>query len=369
MGDSVIGGDGMPCRVVYVSAKTQQDCVLLTFDRGVTIKCATSHPWLVLHPAARFPTRHSHGKVETNPRFDRWEVLASQAMFATSATFSRPRRRFLIPATMAVQMEAQDLPVDPYLLGVLLGDGCLRNGGTHISTADQEIVEAVRSALPSGVGIRSMGRYDYAIVVLGGKGHGQGGGFAGRGNPLTNSLRSLGVHGALSGDKFVPDKYLFNTPAVRLAVMQGLLDTDGGIAPTHGAIEFSSTSPYLTSAIEYLVASFGGKTFTEKRITRFTDKHGQRKNGAESFRTRIRLPQVVPFRLSRKVERLVRPVSTCDERILWAMEEVGSADCTAIEVDSASRTILIGCGVVAHDCTVPLNRSNVLGAQLTPAFT
>jgi hypothetical protein len=186
---------------------------------------------------------------------------------------------------------------------------------------------------------------------------------------LTNLLRSLGVHGALSGGKFVPDKYLFNTPAVRLAVMQGLLDTDGGIAPTHGAIEFSSTSPYLTSAIEYLVASFGGKTFTEKRTTRFTDKDGQRRNGAESFRTRIRLPQVVPFRLSRKVERLVRPVSTCDERVLWAMEKVGSADCTAIEVDSASRTILIGCGVVAHDCTVPLNRSSVVDTQLTPAYT
>jgi hypothetical protein len=256
---------------------------MLTFDRGVTIKCGTSQPWLVLHPAARFPTRHSHGKVEPNPRFDRWEVLQSQTMLATAGTFSRPRRRFLIPATAAVQMETQEVPIDPYLLGVLLGDGCLRNGTTSISTSDHEIVDAVAAALPSDVEVRYLGRYDYGLVVAGGKAHGQGGGFAGRGNPLTNLLRGLGVHGLLSRDKFVPEQYLFNSPAVRLAVMQGLLDTDGGVAPTQGAIEFSSTSPYLTSAVEYLVASFGGKSATHKRITRFTDKHGQMRVGAESF--------------------------------------------------------------------------------------
>lgn len=113
-------------------------------------------------------------------------------MFATLATFSRPRRRFLVPTTGAVQIEAQPVQVDPYLLGILLGDGCFRNGGTSFSTSDQGIVDAVRSALPPGVGIRYLGRYDYAIVVSGGRGHGQGRGVAGRGNPLTNLLRDLG---------------------------------------------------------------------------------------------------------------------------------------------------------------------------------
>lgn len=366
VGDAVIGGDGKPCRVITAFTVARQQCLMLGFDRGVTIKCASKQPWLVLHPAARFPTRHSHGKVEPNPRFDRWEVLETQTIFATSGTFSRPRRRFLIPATEAVQMDAQEVPLDPYLLGVLLGDGCLRNGCTFLSTSDHEIVESVAAALPNGVEIRHLGRYDYGLVVSGGKGHGQGGGFAGRGNPLTNLLRGLGVHGALSADKFVPERYLFNLPAVRLAILQGLLDTDGGIAPTQGAIEFSSTSPYLASAIEYLVASFGGKSVTSRRITRFTDKYGQKKDGAESFRIRIRLPQVVPFRLGRKVERLVRPVSTCDERVLWSMEEAGTADCTAIEVDSASHTFLVDKGVVAHDCTIPLDRSDVPGSQLVP---
>lgn len=365
VGDPVIGGDGTPCHVVTVSTVARQKCLMLTFDRGVTIKCASKQPWLVLHPAARFPTRHSHGKVEPNPRFDRWEVLEAQAMFATSGTFSRPRRRFLIPATAAVQMDAQDVPIDAYLLGVLLGDGCLRNG-VMLSTADQEIVEAVATVLPNGVKVRRAGKYDYALVVAGGQGHGQGGGPNSLGNPLTRLLRGLGVYGALSGDKFVPEIYLFNTAAVRLAVLQGLLDTDGGIAPTQGAIEFSSTSPYLTSAVEYLVASFGGKSFTTLRTTRFTDKNGEKKNGAESSRIRIRLPQVVPFRLSRKIERLVRPVSTCDERVLWLMEEAGIADCTAIEVDGASHTFLVDKGVVAHDCTIPLDRSDVPGTQLVP---
>jgi hypothetical protein len=252
----------------------------------------------------------------------------------------------------------------PYLLGVLLGDGCMRNGTTMLSTSDHEILTSVAAALPAGVSIRHSGRWDYVLVLAGGQGHGQGGGFGGRGNPLTGMLRSLGVYGALSKDKFVPEVYLFNSAAVRLAVLQGLLDTDGGIAATQGAIEFSSTSPHLTSAVEYLVASFGGKPFTTLRTTRFKDKNGEKKDGAESSRIRIRLPQVVPFRLTRKVERLVRPVSTCDERVLWAMDEAGVADCTAIEVDGPSHTVLVGQGVVAHDSTIPFERSAELGTQL-----
>lgn len=349
VGDTVIGGDGKPCQVVHVQPQPQQRCLLLTFDRGVSIKCAANHPWLALHPAARYPTRHSHGKVEPNPRFDRWEVINAQAMLDASGNSPLPRRRFLIPSNGPVQMQPKDLPVDPYLLGVLLGDGCMRSGGTSISTADAEIIQAVERALPPGVTMRRAGKYDYFLVIAGGKGHGQGGGFGTRGNPLTLLLRELGVHGHLSGDKFVPALYLFNSATVRLAVLQGLMDTDGGVAPTQGTIEFSSTSPHLTAAVEFLVASFGGKSYTEKRVTRFTNKFGERRDGAESFRMRIRLPQVVPFRLTRKTERLVRPVSTCDERILWTISEAGIEACTSIEVDNLDHTVLIDRGVVTHD--------------------
>src|SRR5256885_12192702 len=47
-------------------------------------------------------------------------------------------------------------------------------------------------------------------------------------NPLTHALRELDLCGTHSGTKFIPEKYLHNSAEVRLGVLQGLLDTDGG---------------------------------------------------------------------------------------------------------------------------------------------
>lgn len=353
-GDYVIGGDGAPRRVTATHSLPIQRSMKLTFDRGLTVQCTGDQQWLALHPAARFPTRHSHGKVEANPRFNRWAIHDAGSMLAVSGSFPTPRRRFLMPAFREVQMLAQDVPIDPYLLGVLLGDGCFRKGGVMLSSADPEIIEAVTRALPFGIQLRRRNKYDHCLVLHGGKGHGHGGSItSGKGNPLTAAIRQLGLDNRLSHEKFVPENYLFNSASVRLAMLQGLMDTDGGVAPTQGAIEFSSTSPHLACAVEFLVASFGGKCFAEQRTTQFTNKFGERQDGMQSFRLRIRLPQVIPFRLSRKVARLVRPVSTCDERVLWSVEEAEPCASTAIEVDHPDHTVLIGRGLVAHDSTTP----------------
>jgi hypothetical protein len=321
--------------VIEVARARPGHTLRLTFDRGVQVECGGDQTWRVLHPAARFPTRHSHGKVEPNPRYDRWEVVSAGDMLTMSGPAPKPRRRFLIPAPASIRMSRKAVPLEPYFFGLLLGDGCFRNG-VSISTADEEILEAVKVSLPPGLTIRKKG-----------KGHGRGGG-AVSGHPVTQVLKSFGLHDLLSSEKFVPDNYLYNSVSVRLALLQGLMDTDGSVANTQGTIEFSSTSPHLTAAVEFLVASFGGKTFTEHRITQFTDKYGERKDGAPSFRIRIRLPQVVPFRLSRKVARLVNPVSTCDERVLWAIEAAGRSACTAIALNSSDRTYVLKHGIVAH---------------------
>ena len=353
-GDFVIGGDGSPRKVVVVAAQPTAPCMVLGFDRGLKVRCSAGQQWLALHPAARYPTRHSHGKVEANPRFNRWQVFRASEIAAASGAFPIPRRRFLIPSSGIVQMQAKEVPIDPYLLGVLLGDGCFRAGSTMISSADPEILESVALLLPHGLSVRHTSRYDYSLVLPGGRGHGHGGTRrSGRGNPLTFALVQLGLHGLLSHQKFVPEIYLFNSASVRLGTLQGLMDTDGGVAPTQGAMEFSTTSPYLASAVEFLVASFGGKCFVERRTTRFTNKFGERQDGMESFRLRIRIPQVTPFRLNRKVARLVRPVSTCDERVLWSIEGDGASACTSLAIDHPDHTFLVDRGIVVHDCTVP----------------
>ncbi len=87
-------------------------------------------------------------------------------------------------------------------------------------------------------------------------------------NPVTGAARRLGLHGTRSTTKFVPDLYLYNSHQVRLAVLQGLLDTDGGPVTQRGRtcrVQYSTTSPRLRDDVIFLVRSLGGIAYRRTR--------------------------------------------------------------------------------------------------------
>jgi len=109
------------------------------------------------------------------------------------------------------------LGLDPYALGLLLGDGSFRGGTPRFTKPEPQLHAALRDALPGN-----------ALTVIGDPDDGQLSLPARAGpNPLTAALRDLGLWGVLSQDKFVPSAYLLASPEDRLALVQGLLDTDG----------------------------------------------------------------------------------------------------------------------------------------------
>ena len=81
-------------------------------------------------------------------------------------------------------------------------------------------------------------------------------------------MRQLGLAGTKSNTKFIPEDYLFNSPDVRLAVLQGLLDSDGGPVTQRGgraAIQFSTASDRLRDDVVFLVQSLGGVVYQRTR--------------------------------------------------------------------------------------------------------
>src|SRR6202035_4195883 len=87
-------------------------------------------------------------------------------------------------------------------------------------------------------------------------------------NPVTGALRCLGLYGTRSTTKFVPDLYLYNSHKVRLAVLQGLLDTDGGPVTQRDRtcrVQYTTTSPQLRDDVIFLVRSLGGITYNRTR--------------------------------------------------------------------------------------------------------
>src|SRR5204863_9169110 len=88
-------------------------------------------------------------------------------------------------------------------------------------------------------------------------------------NPITVAIRSLDLAGLTSATKFVPELYLRNSAAVRLALLQGLLDTDGGPVRQAGRscrIQYSTCSPQLARDVVHIVRSLGGIAYTRGRL-------------------------------------------------------------------------------------------------------
>ena len=117
------------------------------------------------------------------------------------------------------------LPVDPYFLGVILGDGSV-NGSVSVTTADNEIkMEIHNQARIWGLGVNECKKSDLnnkasTFYLTGGRN-------GGKENPLTAALRSLGIGATCAADKFIPHIYKTASREDRLQLLAGILDTDG----------------------------------------------------------------------------------------------------------------------------------------------
>ena len=291
IGDEVIGSNGRPTKVVGVFPQGEKEVYRVTMTDGSnTIACA-EHLWAV---------RTASDKRRDKPL----RVLQTQEMMGNLRCFHQ--YRYELPLLSApVSWAVRETPLDPYSLGMLLGDGCLTDKTSpSFCTADDELVSSLGTALVGmNLNFRRKSNVDYVITNP----------LAGHGgtivrNPLTQALRQLKLAGTYSATKFIPEIYLYNSAEVRLAVLQGLLDTDGGPVVQPGRtcrIQYATTSERLRDDVLFLVRSLGGVAHWRRR-----QAEGRRPGFArgrevlhrnDAYIMDIRLPEgLEPFRLGRK---------------------------------------------------------------------
>ncbi|WP_449289657.1 PhoH family protein [Nocardiopsis sinuspersici] len=153
-------------------------------------------------------------------------------------------------------------------------------------------------------------------------------------------MRDLDLCGTASATKFVPDAYLYNSAEVRLAVLQGLLDSDGGPVPQNGRtcrIQYGTASPMLSSAVRFLTQSLGGVAYARTRAAK--DRKPGLARGREVFHRHdtylldLRLPEgVAPFRLRRKIEKYQASGGGRPMRFIDSIEPAGTEECVCIQV-------------------------------------
>ncbi|MFJ3912033.1 PhoH family protein [Streptomyces vinaceus] len=319
VGDLVVGSNGEPTPVLGVYPQGAKDIYRVTSQDGSWTLACGEHLWTV---------RTRDDKRRDKP----WRVLETQDMIGNLRA-GHARRYELPMLTAPVEFPVREIPMDPYALGLLLGDGCLTGSTTpSFSTEDEELVHALEAALP-GVAVRHKGGPDYVLNRTKSPGD-----VITLENPVTRILRELDLLGSRSHSKFVPDDYLFNTADVRLAVLQGLLDSDGGPVAQKDRtcrIQYSTASVVLRDDVIALVQSLGGVAYTRRRAA-----EGRKQGSARAAHrydahvVDIRLPEgIEPFRLARKRDRYRaaggggRPM-----RFIDSIEPAGREEAVCIQV-------------------------------------
>lgn len=322
-GDAVLGSSGTTIAVLGVYPQGQKETFRVTFSDGSYALCSEDHLWTVEYwsNGSRSLANRLQKKSITEPLSE----IRKRGLFHKSGSKSsaKGRARFSLPRSEPLEFTKADPVWEPYLLGLLLGDGSF-SSGCLLSTADMKNIQAFRDA---GISTAHSQAYDYRIHKMG---------------PI---LRRLGLVGKRSWEKSVPREYLYATKEERLALLQGLLDSDGCAAGVGAS--FTSTSRQLADDIVFLCRSLGGyATEPRSRFTSYTYKD-EKKTGRESWRTQLTLPNRM-FRLDRK-EDARRPFRQLYKSIV-AIEPTGEIeDMVCISVDSSDHLYLTRGFALTHN--------------------
>jgi phosphate starvation-inducible PhoH-like protein len=310
--------------VIGVFPQGEKDIYRVTAQDGASTLCSGDHLWAVA-------TRDDRRRGE--PR----RVLTTREMIGNLR--ANHYHRYELPLHSApVCFPHREVPMDPYALGLLLGDGCLTATSTPtFATGDPELAGALQTLLPS-IEVRPKKGPDYVLNRVTSPGE-----VITIENPVTRVARLLGLAGTRSSTKFVPELYRYNSPSVRLAVLQGLLDTDGGPVTQQGRtcrVQYVTTSPRLRDDVIFLVRSLGGVAYT--RIRPASGRSPGLAGGRAVYHRHdahiidIRLPAgIEPFRLARKRAKYDAAGGGRPMRFVESIEPAGTAEAVCISVAAA----------------------------------
>jgi phosphate starvation-inducible PhoH-like protein len=324
VGDLVIGSNGEPTPILGVYPQGQKDIYRVTAQDGASTLASGDHLWSVTTPADR-----RRGKP--------YRVLTTREMKGDLRIAHQ--RRYELPLHSApVCFPHRKVPMDPYALGLLLGDGCVTGSTTPgFSTEDFELAWSLQVLLP-GTDVHPRGKPEYVLKRAASPGE-----VITIENPVTGVMRELELIGTRSNTKFVPDTYLHNSANVRLAVLQGLLDTDGGPVTQRGRtcrVQYTTTSQRLRDDVLFLVRSLGGVAYS--RVRQAAGRKPGLAHGRpvgyryDAYVIDIRLPAgIAPFRLTRTQRMYDEAGGGRPMRFIDSIEPAGKAEAVCISVAAA----------------------------------
>ena len=341
VGDFVVGSDGKPTRVMGVFPQGKLDVYRVTMTDGSWTRCCGDHLW-------SYRTRNDRARNRDGWRVNRLLDLKLKVGKSSDSDV-------FIPMVSAVDFDGFT-PLDPWLIGALIGDGCFRHR-LRFSNPEEDILEAVRLSLPPEMELGEVtedGGCDHGIV-----------GNRGVKNNLRKILEEAGLWGKYSYEKEIPLEWLHTSAACRLGILQGLMDTDGCPADGSGSAEYSTTSEKLASQVRWLVESLGGICTIHCKEEPIYEHNGEKRIGRKAWRCYVKLPNPEDTFLhsGQKRERMLVRRQRPPLRGIKSVIRDGESECTCIMVEAKDSQYVTRHFIVTHNTIQGLGIVNCLGSR------
>lgn len=241
-----------------------------------------------------------------------------------------------------VNWENKEVLLDPYILGLWLGDG-MKSGYSYSCHGEKDI-EILEYLTKWGLNndakftkVKST-QYSYSISSI-----------ENRGEMNCAPLKKMLSAYNLINNKHIPKEYLINSEEIRLKVLAGIIDSDGYICKD-GTIEISQSTTHtqLANDIVYLSRSLGFFTHIKKKITNY--KYKKTQESAEAYIIKIsgdteKIPNILLRKKSKSTNQYIMRNSTGIIKI----KEIENENYVGIGIDDNSR-FLINDFTVTHNC-------------------
>lgn len=219
---------------VYFSDKTYTDC-------------GKNHLWTVM--------KHDYTiKYQTLTLNE----IIKQGLFRNNG--GHKQAKFCIPIA-ETQYPYQHIKLDPYLLGVILGDGGISQNAVIITNTDQELLNYISNILDAQYKLQQIKQNKISYRIIGKYNR-----VKANQHKYINILTDYKLQGCTSKQKFIPPEYKYNTKEIRLELIRGLMDTDGFVSED-GRVDISSPSQQLINDISEVLRSLGYKCRIKERYT------------------------------------------------------------------------------------------------------
>ena len=254
VGDFVFGPDGLPKRVLAATEHSEKPSSKVFFKNAWSdqrfIVAANDHLWQVERAVGGGNTtcnsQHARRRIE---------VVATDQLRPNGS-----QKSDRIPVAEPVQLPPKRLLIDPYVLGMWLGDGSSDSGSIYVCDEDKAMVEPYGRLSRIDKADGSRRKQDFRKYLI---------------PELQTKLRMLDV----LHNKHIPEDYLESSVEQRWALLQGLMDTDGTCSKDKGGCYFSNKNKAIIDAFRLLLGSLGIKsTYAENYSTCNGKRYGPHYN-------------------------------------------------------------------------------------------